>query len=360
MKLQLYFSKGQFKVKTQTLCLLRLSAIGDVCHAVAMVERIQRTRPDIAITWVIGKIEHQLVGDMPNINFIVVDKSAGKAAYRKLQDSLAGQIFDALFVMQVALRANWVSRHIKAKIKVGFDWSRSKELHSLFINKRIKSKQHAHVLEGFMGFADAIDIPQCEDIKWNIPISPSDTDWATEQAMQLGPFVVISPAASKAERNWLPERYAAVADYLNSKQFKVILCGGPGKLDQLLGQQIEQHTNNISLSYIGQTSLKQMLALLQKAQMVIAPDTGPAHMATTVTTPVVGLYAHSNPRRTGPYLSLQYTASVYNEIVEQQHGKPWDKLAWGTRAKGEDLMKQISTSQVIAKIDEVLAVIDRA
>lgn len=358
MKLHIYFSKRRFKVKIQTLCVLRLSAIGDVCHAVAMIERIQRTRPDIAITWVIGKIEHQLVGNMPNINFIVFDKNAGKAAYRKLQESLAGQIFDAMFVMQVALRANWVSRHIKAKIKVGFDWSRSKELHSLFINKRIDSKQHAHVLEGFMAFADAIDIPQCEDIKWNIPISSSDSDWATEQAEQLGRFVVISPAASKAERNWLPERYAAVADYLSSKQFKIILCGGPGKLDKLLGQQIEQHTNNISQSYIGKTSLKQMLALLQKAQMVIAPDTGPAHMATTVNTPVVGLYAHSNPRRTGPYSSLQYTASVYDEIVAQQHGKPWDQLPWGTRVKGEDLMKQISTAQVTAKIDELLAAID--
>lgn len=360
MKLHLYFSKRRFKVKIQTLCVLRLSAIGDVCHAVAMIERIQRTRPDIAITWVIGKIEHQLVGDMANINFVVFDKGAGKAAYRHLQKSLAGQVFDAMFVMQVALRANWVSRHIRAKIKVGFDWSRSKELHSLFINKRIAAKQHAHVLEGFMGFADAIDIPQCEAIKWNIPISSSDNDWATEQAEQLGRFVVISPAASKAERNWLPERYAAVADYLSSKQFKIILCGGPGKLDKLLGQQIEQHTNNISQSYIGKTSLKQMLALLQKAQMVIAPDTGPAHMATTVQTPVVGLYAHSNPRRTGPYLSLQYTASVYDEIVEQQHGKPWDQLPWGTRVKGEDLMKKIPTVQVIAKIDELLAAIEQA
>jgi heptosyltransferase I len=360
MKLHLYFSKRRFKVKIQTLCLLRLSAIGDVCHAVAMVERIQRTRPDIAITWVIGKIEHQLVGDMPNINFIVFDKSAGKVAYQQLQKSLAGQVFDAMFVMQVALRANWVSRHIKAKIKVGFDWSRSKELHSLFINKRIQAKPHAHVLEGFMGFADAINIPQCEDIRWNIPIPSIDRDWATQQANKLGSFVVISPAASKAERNWLPERYAQIADYLNAKKFKIVLSGGPGKLDKLLGQQITQLTANISQNYIGKTSLKQMLALLQKAQMVIAPDTGPAHMATSVHTPVVGLYAHSNPRRTGPYLSLAYTASVYDEIVEQQYGKPWDQLPWGTRVKGEDLMQQISTAQVIAKIDQLLATKEQA
>ena len=57
---------------------------------------------------------------------------------------------------------------------------------------------------------------------------------------------------------------------------------------------------------VGQTSLKQLLAVLKLGHLVIAPDTGPAHMAVTVGTPVVGLYAHSNPKRTGPYLYPQY------------------------------------------------------
>lgn len=355
MKLRLYFSKRPLKVKINTLCLLRLSAIGDVCHAVAMVERIQRTRPEVKITWIIGKIEHQLVGDMPNINFIVFDKSAGKAAYKNLKESLKNQVFDAMFVMQVAFRANWVSRQVKAKIKVGFDWGRSKELHSLFVNRRIEPQQHAHVLEGFMGFADAIDIPKVESLNWHIPISNDNYLWAKEQTACMSRFAVISPAASKAERNWLPERYAEVANYLHSKNIQVVLCGGPGKLDQQLGQDIAHHTSNIAQSFIGKTSLKQMLAILQLADLVIAPDTGPAHMATAVNTPVVGLYAHSNPRRTGPYLNLDHTASVYDQVIEQQQGKSWTALSWGKRAKGQHLMEKISTEQVVEKIDQLLA-----
>ncbi len=338
----------------QSLCLLRLSAIGDVCHAVAMVERIQRTRPDIAITWIIGKIEYQLVKDMPGIRFVVFDKKQGKAAYKQLRQDLNGQRFDALFVMQVALRANLAARNIKARLRIGFDWQRSKELHWLFANKRIAPQKHAHVLDGFMAFADAIGIPAVDDIRWHIPVAEADQTWATQQAEIFGKFAVISPAASKAERNWSAERYAKIADYLTDKGLKVVLCGGPAKMDQELGDQIQRHSKHTLTNLIGSTSLKSLYALLGKAALVIAPDTGPAHMATAAGTKVIGLYAHSNPRRTGPYLHQELTASVYDEVVAEQKGKSWQQLPWGTRVKGSQLMDRISVEQVVTLVDKAL------
>jgi len=167
-------------------------------------------------------------------------------------------------------------------------------------------------------------------------------------------YVVISPAASKAERNWLPERYAEITEYLDKKGYKVIICGGPGDLDKQTANAILAHTNKVFMNLVGQTSLIRLLAVLKHAQCVIAPDTGPAHMASTQHTPVIGLYAHSNPRRTGPYFSLDTTASVYDQIVEKQFGKPWQALAWGKRAKGENLMQEITVEQVRVLIDEVL------
>ena len=95
--------------------------------------------------------------------------------------------------------------------------------------------------------------------------------------------------------------------------------------------------------------------LLKHAHLVIAPDTGPAHMATTVGTPVVGLYAHSNPRRTGPYNDLDRVVSVYDECVEKQKGKPWDALPWGARAKGSQLMEKITVDMVKQKVAPFLA-----
>ncbi|MCZ8529833.1 glycosyltransferase family 9 protein [Alteromonas sp. PRIM-21] len=329
---------------------MRLSAIGDVCHAVAMVTRIQSQWNDAEITWVIGKVEYQLVKLMPNVRFIIFDKSKGKAAVESLKAQVAGETFDALLMMQVALRANLASRVIKAKQRIGFDWARSKELHWLFANKRVAATKHAHVLKGFMDFADALGVPEPKEVSWNIPVASEDAKWGEEQAKTLGKYVVISPAASKAERNWLPQRYASIADYIQEAGVTVILCGGPGDLDRKTADAIKASVKYPLRDFTGQTTLHQLLMLLKHAHLVIAPDTGPAHMATTVGTPVIGLYAHSNPRRTGPYNNLERLVSIYDECIEEQKGKPWSALPWGTRAKGSQLMEKITVDMVKQKV----------
>lgn len=349
------------------LCILRLSAIGDVCHASVMVTRLQQQIPNLRITWVIGKIEHQLLKEMAGVEFVVYDKKGGKQAKQHVIDRLGEQEFDALFIMQVALRANLLSRVIKAKRRIGFDWARSKEGHWLFANERIAAQKHAHVLEGFMAFADTLlatmpahtnshaDMKSSNDMpRPLITITDEDKRWVREQLTSLSDFVVISPAASKAERNWTAEAYAAIADYCASINKQVVLCGGPGPLDKSLADDILKCTHAISLNLVGKTTLKQMLYVLEQASLVIAPDTGPAHMATCVNTPVVGLYAHSNPKRTGPYASLDNVVSVYDQCIEQQKGKPWQQLPWGIRAKGSDLMLNISKDAVKASINKVL------
>lgn len=332
---------------------MRLSAIGDVCHAAAMVTRIQTHWPDAEITWVIGKVEYQLVKLMPNIRFIIFDKSQGKAATEHLKQAVQGEIFDALLLMQVALRANIASRVIKARRRIGFDWHRSKELHWLFANERIAPQKHSHVLDGFMGFADKLGVPGSPQPEWNIPVSEEDALWGKAQAAKLGDFVVIAPAASKAERNWLPERYAKLANYLHEKGKTVVLSGGPSAFDRKVADEILSFHPNITLDLTGKTTLHQLLVLLKYAQLVIAPDTGTAHMATTVNTPSIGLYAHSNPRRTGPYNNIADTVSVYEQCIEDQKGKPWQRLPWGARAKGEKLMAQITYESVTTKVDSV-------
>ena len=333
---------------------MRLSAIGDVCHAVAMVTRIQTHWPNAELTWVIGKVEYQLVKLMPNVRFIIFDKSKGKAAVEHLKEAVKGETFDALLLMQVALRANMASRVIKARQRIGFDWHRSKELHWLFANRRIAPHQYAHVLDGFMDFADALGVPKVAQPSWNIPVSEEDKVWGKQQAQDLGEYVVIAPAASKAERNWVPQRYARIANYLAEQGKSVILCGGPGALDKKTSDEIMSFNPKISANYTGMTTLHQLLMLLKYAQLVIAPDTGPAHMATTVGTPVIGLYAHSNPRRTGPYNNIGDTVSVYDTIIEEQKGKPWQSLPWGARAKGTNLMERISYDAVVNKINGIL------
>lgn len=341
------------KTQPKNLCLLRLSAIGDVCHAVAMVQHIQRQLPKTKITWVIGKIEASLLKDLDGVEFVTFDKNAGLQAYLDLRAEFKERKFDVLLHMQVALRASIASLCIPARVKIGFDRRRAIEGQWLFTNRRIKSQVQPHVLDGFMGFTEALGLSTSPP-HWNMPLSDEDELWASDQFSDEKPLAIICPAASKAERNWHSEGYAKIAEHLSDKGFLVLVCGGPTTMEILLAADIEQKSNCKIMNMVGKTSLKQLLALLKRAHLVIAPDTGPAHMAVTVGTPVIGLYAHSNPYRTGPYLYQDYVVSCYQQAIKIQYKKPVDLIPWGTRAKGKHLMNGITVTQVKDKVRQLL------
>ena len=90
-------------------CILRLSALGDVCHALPVVRTLQDAWPGTEFTWIIGKLEHKLLGHLPGIEFIVFDKKAGRAAYRDLRRRTSGRRYDVLLHMQLAIRASLAS-----------------------------------------------------------------------------------------------------------------------------------------------------------------------------------------------------------------------------------------------------------
>lgn len=336
-----------------SICIMRLSAIGDVCHAVSTVQAIQKQYPNASITWIIGKLEYQLLKNLPNIDFVIFDKSKGLSAYRELRHALTGKKFDVLLQMQLAFRANLAAFFIPAKIKLGFSKQRCKELHSLFVNRHIQDEKGFHVLDGFRDFARAIGVTDSAP-QWNIPLEPGVLDWA-EAELPSEPFMVISPAASKAVRDWLPERYAEIANYCSAKGLQVVITGSPSEREQQLATEILQHCQVPVMNLVGKTNLQQLLAVLKQARLVLAPDSGPAHMAVTQGTPVVGLYAHSNPKRTGPYLYQNYVADAYSPKAEEVFQTSVDQLDWGLRLKGDDLMAAISTEAVKSLVDQLLS-----
>lgn len=341
--------------KPETICILRLSAIGDVCHAVAAVQAIQRRWPEAKVTWVIGKVEYQLLKGLEGVEFVCFDKKAGLKGYLALRSKLKNRTFDILLHMQVALRASLATLCIRAHEKWGFDKKRAKEGQWLFTNRKVATQKTPHVAEGFWGFAQAIGVEEEYPASWQMPIEEQDVLWWKENhETTLDKYIVIAPAASKAERNWLPERYAAIANEANKKGFSVVICGGPTNAEKQLADKIIANCDFEPLNIVAQTSLKQLLIVLQNASLVIAPDTGPAHMAVVVGTPVIGLYAHSNPGRTGPYGYQQYVASCYESLLIERTGKGISENRWGKRVKGDNLMSLISIEAVREKFEQVL------
>lgn len=344
-----------FTTPPDSLCILRLSAIGDICHTLPVVRTIQQAWPQTRLTWIIGKTEHALLQGIPDIEFIVFDKARGLAAYRDVRRQLNGRRFDALLHMQIALRASLLSRLVNAPIRLGFDRARARDLQWLFTNHRIEARAHQHVMDGLFGFSQALGIED-KQLRWDIPVPNADRQTAEQLADPTRPYLVISPSASSAYRNWHVAGYAQVAEYAARQHgLPVYLTGGNSAAEQQLAAAIEETADNASLTnLVGKTSLKQLLAILENATALISPDSGPAHMATTVNTPVIGLYACANPDRTGPYLSRHWTINHYPEAVQDKFHKPVSELPWGIRVRDPGTMDRITVQEVESTLDRLL------
>jgi heptosyltransferase I len=163
-----------------------------------------------------------------------------------------------------------------------------------------------------------------------------------------------------AYRNWTSAGYAAVAAHaIKQHGLNVVLCGGPTRLEWQYGAEIHGRLDVNGCSHaltnlIGKTNLKQLLAVLQRAECLVSPDAGPAHLATAVGTPVIGLYASTNPDRARPYLSGDYVVNRYPEAVETKYGKPPRALPWGTRVRDPGTMERISVTEVTAMLDKFM------
>jgi len=333
----------------ESICILRLSALGDVTHVLPTLRTLQKAWPHCKITWIIGKLEHSLVGDIPDVEFIVFDKSRGVKAYLQLAKDLKGRQFDILLHMQVALRASLASLFIKAPIRLGFDAARARNGQSIFTNHQIASVERQHVLDSFLEFPKALGIGN-SILEWDIPIP----DEAKEKINGIIPvdkkLLVINPCTSNRARNWRnwsAENYASVIGYAFEKHGLItVLTGGPNELEMDYAARIESAARHKPFNLVGKTSIKELLAILQRADIMISPDTGPAHMANAVGTPVIGLYASSNPYRTGPYNSLEITCNKYPEAIEKELGKKVDDVRWGKRVRTPDVMETINLDDV--------------
>ncbi len=339
------------KQSAQSICLLRLSAIGDVCNALAIAQEIRRQRPNSTLTWIIGKTEYALLKTVSDIEFIVFDKRAGLSAYLKLWKQLKNRKFDVLLHMQTAIRASLLSLMVRATIRIGFDRSRARELQWLFCNKKVAAQNKPHVLDGFMSFTQALGLKDYQP-QWHFPIPETYERWAKFITGQQT-YILLSPCASNPERNWSVNKYQELVSKLTATGFNLVLTTGPNEKEIDFARKIYQGNERKIVNLAGSTNLVELLALIKNALFVISPDSGPVHMSVMIGTPIIGVYAHSNPLRTGPWRYRNYVVSHYESNIYQQHGKPSSQLAWGKRAKGSSLMENIQVDEVITKVKEL-------
>lgn len=333
-----------------SICLLRTSAIGDVTHVVPLVRTLQHAWPDTALTWLVGKLERKLVGDLPGVEFVTFDKTKGWAGMREVRETLRGRRFDALLQMQVALRSNLLSLGIRAQQRIGYDHARSKDLHGLVVNKRIPARSGEHVLDAIGSFCEPLGLKQTA-VRWDIPIPDEAHEWAAQQLPGDTPTLLVSPTSSHALRNWQPERYAAAMDHAAARGWRVVLIGGPSPGERTMADAVLAACKHAPRDLTGKDTLKKLMAMFCRAQLLLTPDSGPMHMANTVGMKVLGLHAASNPDRSGPYSDRRWCVNKYDAAARKYLGKPASEIAWGSKIEQPGVMDLIQIDDVIERYE---------
>ncbi len=324
---------------TTRIAIFRMSALGDCLMVLPAIRAIQAELADASITWIIEQSLVPLFEREPGIEFLAIKKPRSISEYRALKSQLSKQDFDILLAMQASLRSNLVYPLIKADRKLGFDKKRGRELHGLFVNERIPEKKE-HLLEGFMAFAKQLapNVASPENYMQPLTLNHSDQAWVEEKLKTFkgSRILALNPAASKIERCCSVDTYQYLIGEASSLGFDVVLTGGPADWERKLASHIAEGLGVLNL--VGATSLARLAALYSQVDAVVAPDTGPAHLADLMGAKVIGLYAVAPPELTGPYQNLDRVVDRYPVVLKELLNKELEEVKWGQRVHHAEAM----------------------
>ncbi|MBM3856137.1 MAG: glycosyltransferase family 9 protein, partial [Verrucomicrobia bacterium] len=331
----------------RNICLIRLSAIGDVVHTVAVVRALQTAYPGARLTWIVGRVEAEIAALVPDIEVVAVDKRRPLAELRRLRREWADRRFDALLLLQTALRANLFALAVRAPLRVGFDRERAQELHGCFINRRIPSAPPPgeHVLDGLLRFPIALGA-SVGPLRWDLRLPAADQAWAADLLPPGPPVIALSPCASHALRDWPVERFVAVRDFARQRGWRVVMCGGRSSREEEAAARLRAPDDAGVIDVVGQTTLPQLAAVFARCAALVSPDSGPVHLAAAVGLPVVALFAVSNLQRTGPYLDRRWSVDRRDAAARALLGRPASALGWRERVAHPAAMTFIEVEAV--------------
>lgn len=333
------------RVPAERICLVRLSAIGDTVHAIALVNALRVLYPFAHLTWILETLPYEVAKEQKNVDrFIVFESRKGIRAFPDLQRELKGSRFDLLVVPQVSFRSSLVAWNVDARVKLGFDWKRSREFHYLFTNLHLPPGPTLHAQEMMLEFAQFLGLPSW-DPWWGIRFTAEETGRMQAYFGGIGRKVVAMViASSKPEREWPPERYAELADRVDRDLgLQPVLVGGPSARERAVADRILAMARCRPVVALDGPVRDTMWKLAGSA-VVVSPDTGPLHIAVALNRPTIGLYGYTNPRRVGPWRKFD------DLLVDAYHDDADERGGAITRRTRPGRMERITVDEVFEKV----------
>lgn len=328
-------------------CIVMMSAVGDTVHVLPVLTALKRHRPSMHVSWVLQPGPASLVRGHPDVDEIIpFHYGTGWRGYAAVRQALAAKQFDLVLALQVSLKAGIVTTFTQAPVKLGFDRARARDFNWLFTTHGIPPAPRQHVQDQYFEFLTHLGVPH-EPIRWNL--GPWSEEERAAQASFLAqvdkPLAAIVCGTSDPDRDWFPERWAAVCDVLHTDYgMQPVLVGGPTARERATATAIAAATTACTpIDALGRGGLRGLVGLLDASALVLSLDTAPLHIAVALGRPVIALMSQADPKRTGPYgrgMDL-----VVNAFAEP--GDPPDEVLW-VRRRGR--MGRITVDDVLERV----------
>jgi heptosyltransferase I len=331
-------------VSLQRVCIVMMSAVGDAVHVLPVINALKRRSPRTHITWVLQPGPATLVRGHHSVDDIILfDRSRGWRAFTDVRRELAARRFDLVLALQVYFKAGIVTSFTRASVKLGFDLARARDANWLFTTHRIPPHEPQHVQDQYFEFLAEVGVPY-EPVKWDLGPWPEERAVQQEFASRFErPIASIVVATSKPEKDWLPERWAEVADALwHDFGLQPVLVGGRSARELAAERVILERASHTPHSALG-SGLRNLVGIFDASSLVLSPDTGPLHMAVALDRPVVSLMGYTNPKRTGPYRR-------FHDLLIDAYGQPGENYPISMENR-PGRMPRITTRDVLERVE---------
>jgi heptosyltransferase I len=324
------------------IAIVMMSAIGDAVHALPVVNSLRAAVPDVHLTWVIQPGPHALVANHPAVDeFVVFDRKKGWNAFRDVRHATRGTRYDLVIALQVYFKAGMVTAMLKSPRKLGFDRERARDANWLFTTERIRPRGQRHVQDQYFEFLEHLGIPPL--LEWKLgPTAAERARYAHVLRPSDRPTVAMVVGTSKPGKEWPAERYAALIDRLEGEMgVRTMLVGGRSPRELAAAAAIKAAARHQPLDLL-EWDLRKLVYLLDRADVLVSPDTGPLHMGVALGTPTVSLMGYTNPRRVGPYRR-------FGELMIDAYGDPGEDYPVSAEYR-PGRMERITPGQVAEKV----------
>ncbi|MDW8107883.1 MAG: glycosyltransferase family 9 protein [Armatimonadota bacterium] len=286
--------------KRERIFVFARTGIGDIVYTIPALRALRKRFPDAHITIEAGERGHSLLRYCPYVDevWVRIRPRGLRGKLRSIWNLYKGR-FDRAVILD---RSDEKTLHTFLA-RIPERYGVRKKLFGRLLTASVEWDPEAHDMNDH--FRRVVELLGCDTSDWKLELFPDPKAYQSlpEKLAQAGwrgerPLVGINPGASSPERQWLPERYAEVADVLQRDGARVVLLGSAGEVG--LAEAILHHMHTEPLVLTGKLTLDELIVAISGLDVLISGDTGPAHLAAAVDTPVVGLYGATPAHRYGP------------------------------------------------------------